>query len=289
MGEKVTIKDYNDNTIRSQWCPGCGDFAVIKSLKDALVGLQIEPHNVAVVAGIGCAGRAFAYLNGYSFHGVHGRALPTATGLKLANQDLTVLVLGGDGDGYAIGMGHFPHTIRRNVDIVYLVMNNQTYGLTKGQASPTSDFNFRTVTTPEGNIEGAINPMAIALSSGITFLARVNAGDPKHMAMIIEKAIAHKGFALVDIFSPCVTYNKVNTYDWYKENSYYLEEEDGYDPSNFEMAVQKVFPKEKLPLGVIYQREKPTYEELRPGSSRVPIVHEPLYGIDYSKILQEFM
>ena len=225
----VTLELYNQNTIKSQWCPGCGDFAVIKSLKEALVSLEVHPKDLVITAGIGCSGRAFAYLNGYSFHGVHGRALPLSTGIKLANEALKVLVLGGDGDGYAIGMGHFPHAIRRNLDLTYVVMNNQTYGLTKGQVSPTSDLGYRTTTTPAGNIEGAIDPMAIAMSSGITFLARGFSGNPKHLTKLFERAIAHKGFSLVDVLSPCVTYNRVNTYDWYREHSYYLDEEPGYD------------------------------------------------------------
>jgi 2-oxoglutarate/2-oxoacid ferredoxin oxidoreductase subunit beta len=284
----VTLELYNQNTVKSQWCPGCGDFAVIKSLKEALVSLEIHPKDLVITAGIGCSGRAFAYLNGYSFHGVHGRALPLSSGIKLANEALKVLVLGGDGDGYAIGMGHFPHAIRRNLDLTYVVMNNQTYGLTKGQVSPTSDPGFRTSTTPAGNIEGSIDPMAIAMSSGITFLARGFSGNPKHLTKLFERALAHKGFSLVDVLSPCVTYNRVNTYDWYREHSYYLDEEPGYDPTDRKQAWDALLHSDKVPLGLIYQGNRPAYEDLRHTNSRQPIALQALQGIDYAEVMEEF-
>jgi 2-oxoglutarate ferredoxin oxidoreductase subunit beta len=257
-------------------------------LKEALVNREIHPKDLVITAGIGCSGRAFAYLNGYSFHGVHGRALPLATGIKLANEALKVLVLGGDGDGYAIGMGHFPHAIRRNLDLTYIVMNNQTYGLTKGQVSPTSDLGYRTTTTPGGNIEGAIDPMGIAMASGISFLARGFSGNPKHLTRLFERAIAHKGFSLVDVLSPCVTYNRVNTYDWYRDHSYYLDEEPGYDPTDRKQAWEKVLHSEKVPLGVIYENNRSTYQDLRPTVARDPIALQPLTGRDYSEIMEEF-
>jgi 2-oxoglutarate/2-oxoacid ferredoxin oxidoreductase subunit beta len=201
---------------------------------------------------------------------------------------LKVLVLGGDGDGYAIGMGHFPHAIRRNLDLTYVVMNNQTYGLTKGQVSPTSDLGYRTSTTPVGNIEGAIDPMAIAMSSGITFLARGFSGNPKHLTKLFERALAHKGFSLVDVLSPCVTYNRVNTYDWYRDHSYYLDEEPGYDSRDHKQAWDALLHNEKIPLGVIYQGDRPAYEDLRPTNSREPIALQALQGIDYSEVMEEF-
>jgi 2-oxoglutarate ferredoxin oxidoreductase subunit beta len=239
------------------------------------VNRELHPKDLVITAGIGCSGRAFAYLNGYSFHGVHGRALPLATGIKLANEALKVLVLGGDGDGYAIGMGHFPHAIRRNLDLTYIVMNNQTYGLTKGQVSPTSDLGYRTTTTP-------------AMASGISFLARGFSGNPKHLTRLFERAIAHKGFSLVDVLSPCVTYNRVNTYDWYRDHSYYLDEEPGYDPTDRKQAWEKVLHSEKVPLGVIYENNRSTYQDLRPTVARDPIALQPLTGRDYSEIMEEF-
>lgn len=284
----ISPKDYKENSIKPQWCPSCGDFAVIKCLKQALVNLQIDPNDLAITAGIGCSGRAYAYLNGYSFHGCHGRALPLATGIKLANDHLKVVSLGGDGDGYAIGLSHFIHAVRRNVDITYIVMDNQDYGLTKGQVSPTSALGYKTKTTPEGNIESPIDPVALALASGIGFIARGFSADPNHLTSLIEKGIAHKGFSLVEIYSPCVVFNKENTYDWYKARVSYLDRDPDYDPSDLGMALSKIMRSDTLPIGVIYQTQKPTFEERRPGATTVPVARLPLTGLDYSGLLQEF-
>ncbi|HEX6972694.1 MAG TPA: thiamine pyrophosphate-dependent enzyme, partial [Limnochordia bacterium] len=177
------------------WCPGCGDFGVLKALQSALVDLDLQPHQVAVVAGIGCSGKIGNYINSYNFHVVHGRTLPTALGMKLANRDLTVLAVGGDGDGYAIGMGHFLHAIRRNADITYIVMDNHIYGLTKGQVSPTSDPGFKTVSTPEGSIERPVRPLQLALAAGATYVAQGFSGQVKALSQLIADGIRHRGFS----------------------------------------------------------------------------------------------
>ncbi len=182
----------------------------------ANVGL--EPDDLAVVSGIGCSGRISGYINSYGFHGVHGRSLPIAQGVKMANRDLTVIASGGDGDGFAIGIGHTIHAIRRNIDVTYIVMDNQIYGLTKGQTSPRSDMGFKTKSTPDGSIESALNVMEMALTAGATFVAQSFSSDLKELTALIEQGIKHKGFSLINVFSPCVTFNKVNTYDWFKEN-----------------------------------------------------------------------
>src|SRR5213596_3901082 len=197
------------------WCPGCGDFGVLAAVQKALVELQIPNHQVVTISGIGCSSNFPGYINTYGMHTLHGRALAVATGVKLANHDLTVVVTGGDGDGFGIGGNHFVHTMRRNVDQLYIVMDNQIYGLTTGQCSPTSVKGMKTKSTPYGSVENPINPIPMAIVGGATYVARGFSGDQKHMVEILKGAIQHKGFALVDVFSPCVTYNKDNTYQWF--------------------------------------------------------------------------
>ena len=278
---RVSIKDY-DNKVRPSWCPGCGDFAILSSLKKAFVDQGIAPHEVVVVGGIGCGSKLPNYLRAYGFMTIHGRPLPVATGIKLANPDLHVVVVDGDGDGYGIGGNHFIHTCRRNPNITHVVQNNQIYALTKGQYSPTSDYGFVTTTSPEGAIERAINPTALAFAAGATFIARAFSGDPKHLTEMIVKGMQHRGYALIDVLQPCVTFNKVNTYDWYEERSYKIsEEEPGYDPSDRDAAWKKANEwGERIPLGVIYQNpEIPPYEESVPGLSGGSIVPRSYEGI----------
>ena len=234
----VELKDFN-TVARPDWCPGCGDFGIQVAVKQALTNLQIAPHKVAFVSDIGCSGKITHWVNTYGLHSLHGRALPVATGVKFANRDLTVLVDAGDGGGYGIGMGHLVHTIRRNVDMTYLVHDNMVYGLTKGQMTPTSCKGFKTPSSPFGAIETPLNPMALALSLGATFVARGSAGDAIHLTKILEEAIKHKGFALVDIFQPCVTFNKINTYAYLIQNTYNLDKEEGYDRHDWTAAMDK--------------------------------------------------
>jgi 2-oxoglutarate ferredoxin oxidoreductase subunit beta len=272
----ATFKDFR-NKVKPNWCPGCGDFTVLASMQRAFANLGKEPEEVAIVSGIGCSGRIAGYVNSYGFHGVHGRSLPIAQGLKLANRDLTVVAAGGDGDGFAIGMGHTVHAIRRNVDITYIVMDNQIYGLTKGQTSPRSEMGFKTKSTPNGSIEAAISPMEMALTVGAGFVAQTVSSDLKGMTAIIEAAIKHKGFSLINVYSPCVTYNKVNTYDWFKQNLTSLDDIEGYDPSNRAQAMQTLMEHNGLVTGIIYQNsDRPSYEELIKGFKEEPLVKQPL-------------
>jgi 2-oxoglutarate/2-oxoacid ferredoxin oxidoreductase subunit beta len=278
LATQLTPKDFATAT-PSWWCPGCGDFGVLASLKQACAELNLQPKNVAFISGIGCSGKITGYLHSYAFHGVHGRALPTATAVKLANKDLTVIVAGGDGDGYAIGAGHFVHAVRRNADMTYIVMDNQTYGLTKGQSSPTSMIGYKEGVHPEGNPDAPINGLAIALAAGGTFLARSFSSEPKAMAEIIKEAVRHPGFAIVEVMSPCVTYNKVNTYKWFKENVYHVDEIPGYDVHDRERAFAVLTKPGKMPLGIFYRESRPTLEQLTLGE-RAPLASLPIEQID---------
>ncbi|MFP3190569.1 MAG: thiamine pyrophosphate-dependent enzyme [Thermoproteota archaeon] len=247
--------------VQPDWCPGCGDFAVLNAIQRALYELNLDPKDVLIVSGIGCSSNLPGFISTYGFHGIHGRAIPVATGAKLANPELTVIVTVGDGDCYGIGMGHFIHAMRRNPDITVIVMNNQVYGLTTGQASPTSMKKHVTKSTPFGVIDDPINPIALAIAGGATYVSRGFSGDPIHLAQLIKNGILHKGFALVDVFSPCVTFNKLNTYEWFRKRIYKLESI-GHDPTNFELAIKRAYEfGDKIPIGLFYKAEKPSYEE----------------------------
>jgi 2-oxoglutarate ferredoxin oxidoreductase subunit beta len=261
MATAITAKDFATDT-PSWWCPGCGDFGVIAALKQAAAELDLRPKDVAFVSGIGCSGKISGYFNSYALHGVHGRALPAATAIKLANRDLTVIVAGGDGDGYAIGAGHFLHAVRRNPDMTYIVMDNQTYGLTKGQSSPTSSLGYVTGTSPSGNPDAPINGLAIALAAGGTFLARGFSSEPKAMVEMIKAGVRHPGFAIVEVMSPCVTFNKINTYKWFKENVYHVADDPAYDPHDRAKAFDALMKPGKIPLGILYTETRPTFESL---------------------------
>ena len=256
----ATFKDFRNN-VKPNWCPGCGDFSVQAAIQKAAANVGLEPEEVAIITGIGCSGRLSGYINSYGVHGIHGRALPLAQGVKMANKDLTVIASGGDGDGYAIGMGHTIHALRRNMNMTYIVMDNQIYGLTKGQTSPSSAVGFVTKSTPKGNIEKNVAPLELALSSGATFVAQGFSSDIKALTKLIEDAINHDGFSFVNVFSPCVTYNKVNTYDWFKEHLTSLEDIGGYDTSDKQLAMKTVLDYESLVKGIVYQdTETPSYE-----------------------------
>jgi 2-oxoglutarate ferredoxin oxidoreductase subunit beta len=287
----ATVKEFR-NSVRPNWCPGCGDFAVQAAIQRALGNMDMEPEQVAIVSGIGCSGRISGYVNAYGFHGVHGRSLPVAQGLKLANRNLTVIAAGGDGDGFGIGLGHFMHAVRRNMDITYIVMDNQIYGLTKGQHSPTSAFGFKAKTTPAGNIENAINPLQIALSAGITYLGQGFSHDVNELTELIEGGIKHRGFSLINVFSPCVTYNKVNTYEWYKEHTVSLSQFPDYDPTNRAAAMAKVHDTDGLCTGLIFQdTEKPPFDELVEGYRHEAFMEQDLTldrGV-FDKAVAEFL
>lgn len=273
------------------WCPGCGDFGVLRALQMAAAELNLDPAQTVLVAGIGCSGKIGDYFRSYSMHVVHGRTMPVATGIKLANRDLTVIAAGGDGDGYGIGLNHFIHAARRNVNITYIVMDNQVYGLTKGQTSPTTHFGAKTSTSPGGATDRPIKPLRMALVAGVTYLAQGFSGDPKHLAQLIKGAIQHRGFALVNCYSPCVTYNKFNTYDWYKERLINLDDDESYDPGNWQAALNTVIEKEDLVTGLIYRAtDVPAFEDLLPGFGPEPVARQELQrdAAEWSKILAEF-
>jgi len=259
------------------WCPGCGDFSVLKAVKMAAAKAAVAPKDLVVVSGIGCSSNLPGYVHAYGVHSLHGRAVAVATGIRLANTDLKVVITGGDGDGYGIGIGHFIHAMRRNLDLTYVVMDNQVYGLTTGQASPTTMKEMRTKSTPRGNVELPINPIALALVSGATYIARGFSGDPGQMADLIAAGIRHKGFALIDVFSPCVTYNMLNTYPWFKKRIYKLEDEAGYSPDNGKAALDKSFEwGDRIPIGLFYKDLQPTYEDSEPAYQRGALVRQPL-------------
>jgi len=272
---EVTVKDYA-NAVKPTWCPGCGDYGILSAVKQALVQAGLAPHEVLIVSGIGCGSKLPDYARVNGFMTLHGRPLPVATGARLANHSLKVITVHGDGDSMGLGMGHFIHTTRRNMEIVDLIQNNQIYGLTKGQYSPTSDPGFVTSTSPEGALETAVTPTALALAAGGTFIARGFAGDAKGLADLIAAAIRHKGYALVEILQPCVTFNRKNTYDWYRERVYNLAET-GHDTSDRVAAFQKALEwGDRIPLGVIYQTRLPTYEEQEVGLKQGPIAARKL-------------
>ncbi|GAC43213.1 2-oxoacid:ferredoxin oxidoreductase subunit beta [Paenibacillus popilliae] len=272
----ATFKEFRNN-VKPNWCPGCGDFSIQAAIQRAAAHVGLEPEQLAVVSGIGCSGRISGYINAYGFHGIHGRALPIAQGLKLANRDLTVIASGGDGDGFAIGMGHTVHAIRRNVNITYIVMDNQIYGLTKGQTSPRSAVGFKTKSTPEGAIESILSPLEIALASGATFVAQSFSSDLKQLTALIEAGIQHEGFSLINVFSPCVTFNKINTYDWFKEHIINLDSVENYDPSNRVTAMTKLMETGGMITGLIYQdTSRRSYENLVPGFREEPLAHQDL-------------
>ena len=287
----ATFKDFR-NSVNPNWCPGCGDFSVQAAIQRAAANVGYEPTELAVISGIGCSGRISGYINSYGFHGIHGRALPIAQGLKMANRDLKVIASGGDGDGFAIGMGHTIHAIRRNIDITYIVMDNQIYGLTKGQTSPRSAAGFITKSTPGGAIEPSLKPLEVALTSGATFVAQSFSTDIKELTAIIEAGLNHKGFSFINVFSPCVTYNKVNTYEWFKENLTKLADIEGYDNSNRELAMQTVMQNEGLVTGIIYHDQETTsYQDKVIGYSDLPLtdIDISLSEAQFEKLTKEFM
>ena len=251
---ELKAKDFKSK-IDPDWCPGCGDFGLLNAVQKALAALGRKPHEIMCVSGIGCSSNFPGYLSTYGMHTLHGRALAVATGVKFANPELTVLVTGGDGDGYGIGGNHFTHTARRNVDMTYLVMNNHIYGLTTGQVSPTSEVGMKTKSTPFGNLERPYNAVTSSIMNGATFVARGFSGHGKHLLSLIQQAIEHKGFSFIDCFSPCVTFNKHNSYDFYRERIKKLEDED-HDPSDWKSACEKALHwDDMIYTGLYYKNE----------------------------------
>ncbi len=287
------MKTY-ESIDEATWCPGCGDFGILAGIKQALMQLELAPHEVMFFSGIGCGSKLPHYIKANGFDALHGRGVPVASGFHLANTDLRVIHVSGDGDSYGIGAGHLANAARRNVDILQIVENNQIYALTKGQYSPTSDKGFITTTTPEGSIEVAINPLALALSTGASFIARAFANDVKYLANLIARGIMHKGYALIDVLQPCVTYNHVNTKEWYRMRIYKVEDEKDYAPTDRDYAFRKAMEwGERIPVGVIYEIERPTYEDevtvLKNGSLYRQPLHSDTMAADFEKTKREFM
>ncbi|MFZ3138576.1 MAG: 2-oxoacid:ferredoxin oxidoreductase subunit beta [Thermodesulfovibrionales bacterium] len=279
------LDDYKGKT--PAWCPGCGNFGILKAFKDAMVELGKEPHQLTIVSGIGQSGKFPHYVKCNTFNGLHGRTLPVATGIRLANHEMLVIAVAGDGDCYGEGGNHLMHAMRRNINVKLFVHDNQIYGLTKGQPSPTSMEGMITKNQPFGVFSEQLNPMALAVSLDCSFVARGFAGNTEHLKELMKEAVLHKGFSLLDILQPCVTFNKINTYDWYKQRVYNIEPE--YNPENrieaFKKALEWV---DRIPLGIIYKNKRPVLEERIPVIKDNPLVRQgfDLSGIDTA--LKEF-
>ena len=284
-------KDFKGK-VDPDWCPGCGDFGVLNSLQKVCADMGLQPHEIVTISGIGCSSNFPGFFNAYGMHTLHGRALAVGTGVKMANHTLTVIATGGDGDGYGIGGNHFVHTARRNVDITYLVMNNQIYGLTTGQISPSSSIGMKTKSTPFGNVEMPVNPITSAIMNGATFVARGFSGEAKHLQDLMRKAIEHKGFSLIDIFSPCVTFNHDNSYQFFRPRVKKLEDE-GHDASDWKAACEKgLLWGDEIYIGLFLEVDRPSLDQLEPVlDSGEPIaLREPALTKEQAqKILKRMM
>jgi 2-oxoglutarate ferredoxin oxidoreductase subunit beta len=284
----VTLDDLKTPK-KNTWCPGCGNFGILSAFKNALIDLGLEREQVAIVSGIGCHGKMVNYVNVNGFHGIHGRVLPLATGIKLANPELTVIGFAGDADQYDEGWDHFSHTFRRNIDFTLIVHDNQVLGLTTGQTTSTSLEGFKTKSTPFGSVTPPLNPVAHALVSHGTFVARGFAGDPKHLQALIVEAISHKGFSYIDVLQPCVTFNYLNTYQWFRERVYKLEEE-GHDYTDRKKAIEKSLEYgDQIPIGVFYEEERPTYLDNLPHVLGKPLTEMPIENVDITPLLDSMM
>ena len=264
-----------DSGQRPTWCPGCGNFMLAGAIRQAISELKIPPEKVVVASGIGCGCKLPHFIRAYGFEGLHGRVLPVATGVKLANQELTVIGVAGDGDAYGIGGNHFVHTCRKNPDITYIVQNNSVYALTKGQYSPTSPKGFVSSTSPDGSIEPPVNPLAWAITTGATYVARAWYQDAEQLKKLIMDGISHHGFSLIDVLMPCLTYNKAYGPEWYKQRVYRLY---GHEPSDKAKAMEKALEEGKLPTGLFYREKREAYGD------EIPRLDGPLYRQDVSNI-----
>ncbi len=269
-----TARDFQGD-VTPDWCAGCGDYSVLRALQTAYAKSGRGNHEHMTVSGIGCSSNLPGYVKTYGMHTLHGRSLAVATGAKLANHHMNVVVTGGDGDGYGIGGNHFVHTMRKNIDLLYIVMNNQIYGLTIGQASPTSMLGMETKSTPFGNIEAPLNPIAMAIVTGATYVARGFSGDQKQLTELMYDGMQHRGFALIDVFSPCITFNKDNTYDFFKPRVQALE---NHDPTDKSAALEQAVKwGDEIPIGLFYQdTSRPALDEMEPVLENGPMAHQPL-------------
>ncbi len=285
----VDINQLLEKNHEITWCPGCGNYSILASLKKAIVNCNLEPHQTVIVSGIGCGSKLPHFIHTYGYESIHGRELPVASAIKLANHELNVIAVGGDGDGYGIGLGHFVHACRRNYDMTYIVHDNQIYGLTTGQTSPTSQKGMKTKSTPDGALEVPINPLALSIASGATFVARGFSADLNHLSDLISQGIKHRGFAHIDVCQPCVVWNKINTFDYFRKKVYKLEENEKYDPHNKILAFEKAQEwDDGIPLGVLYKEERDTYEDGLPQLKNEPLANLKIDDVDIEKILKTY-
>ncbi len=269
------------------WCPGCGNHAIIVALKNALERLNVPLQDICIVNGIGCHGHTCNYINAYSFEGLHGRPIPVAEGIKLANDKLKVIVVAGDGDTYGEGLNHFISGVRGNHDVTLIVHDNRVYGLTTGQTSPTSDKGYKSKSTPKGVIELPVNPMALAISAGGGFVARGFSGNVKHLTELIVKAVEHDGFSVVDVFQNCVSFNKINTIKWYQERVYDLGET-SYKPNDRMKALEKAFEMgDRIPIGILYQDKRESYEDALDELKIKPLLEHAVEGMDLAPVFED--
>jgi len=284
----MNINDFKSND-EVTWCPGCGDFGILTALKRSLVTLGKEPKDILLVSGIGQAAKLPHYIKCNCFNGLHGRALPAAVGAKIANRSLTVIVTTGDGDCYGEGGNHFIHNIRRNADITVIVHNNQIYGLTKGQASPTTDAGFVTKVQAEGVVLEPLHPLELAISLGCGFVARGYSSDIEHLSWLILEGINHKGFSLIDVLQPCISFNKKNTYEWYSKRVYKVNEDKDYNPGDRLSAYKKAAEwGDRIPIGILYKEQKPSYEEKTGIILHPPAIEDNIENINIDELLDNF-
>lgn len=284
----VTLEDLKTPKTNT-WCPGCGNFGILMAFKKALIELGIEREEAVLVSGIGCHGKMVNYVNINGFHGIHGRVLPLAQGIKLANPKLKVVGFAGDADQYNEGWGHFAHAVRTNIDMTLIVHDNMVLGLTTGQATSTSQQGFKSKSTPFGVIPPMLNPVAHALVSNGTFVARGFSGDMFHLKNLIVEAIKHRGFAFIDVFQPCVTFNYLNTYEWFRQRVYKLEEE-GHDVTDRRKALEKAFEwGDRIPIGIFYNKARPTYHDNLPHLKDAPLTKVPTKNVDITSTINELM
>jgi 2-oxoglutarate ferredoxin oxidoreductase subunit beta len=270
---------------RPTWCIGCGNHGILNAIQMALVERELAPHQILICSGIGCGSKLPHYMRVSGFHGLHGRPLPVATGARLANHTMKIMTVHGDGDGYGMGLAHLCHAARRNIGIVDVVQNNRVYGLTKGQYSPTSDPGMRTPTSPEGAIDRPVAPLALAITMGATFVARGYAAEFRHLVWVIAEGLQHRGYALIDVLQPCVTFNRPSAYDFYSPRVYKLEDT-GHDVTDRDAAWKRAQEwGDRIPIGIFYRDEQvPTYEEQVPALKEGPLVDRPLERLSPAQI-----
>ena len=283
----VELKDLSTAPYVPDWCPGCGNFGILTAVKQAIIKLNLNPKNVVITSGIGCSSKFPQWIKTFGLHGLHGRGLPMAMGIKMANKKLHVIAIAGDGDMYGEGINHLIEAIRDNINVTLLVHNNDIYSLTKGQASPTTQRGIITKSSPFGNLSYPLNPLALAISQEAAHVERSYSGNLMHLTNSIIRAITFDGFSMIDIFTPCVTFNKINTYQWFNKNLYDLNKTK-HNPKNKFAALKKADSKTKLPIGLFFKNKKQTFEQAHQILKKEPLVKKKIDKIDISKLLKEF-